>query len=56
MRFSLLTVIAALTAVLSVSATQSVLSGGCNANGEICSQSSECCSGYCTNSYTCDEF
>ncbi|KAG1776396.1 hypothetical protein EV702DRAFT_1110618 [Suillus placidus] len=51
MRFSLLTVIAALTAVLSVSATQVVFSRACTADGEACSQSSECCSGYCADNY-----
>lgn len=44
MRFSLLTVIAALTAVLSVSATPAVFSRECTADGGSCGQSSECCS------------
>ncbi|KAG1823622.1 uncharacterized protein BJ212DRAFT_1325570 [Suillus subaureus] len=44
MRFSLLAVIAALTAFMSVSATPGVFSRACTADGESCGESSECCS------------
>ncbi|KAG1776397.1 hypothetical protein EV702DRAFT_1110626 [Suillus placidus] len=53
MRFSLLAVIAALTAVMSVSATPAVFSRECTADGGSCGQSSECCSGDCGYNFAC---
>ncbi|KAG2343059.1 hypothetical protein BDR05DRAFT_963474 [Suillus weaverae] len=53
MRFSLLTVIAALTAVMSVSATPAVFSRACTVNYGSCNLGSECCSGKCGYNYRC---
>ncbi|KAG1846045.1 hypothetical protein DFJ58DRAFT_799604 [Suillus subalutaceus] len=47
MHFSLLVVIASLTAFMFVSATPAVLSRECTANGGDCKEGSQCCSGVC---------
>ncbi|KAG2030402.1 hypothetical protein BDR03DRAFT_188150 [Suillus americanus] len=55
MRFSLVAVITALTAFMSVSATQptpAVFSRDCTVDGGICEEDSECCSKFCLTSST----
>ncbi|KAG2746221.1 hypothetical protein P692DRAFT_20835774, partial [Suillus brevipes Sb2] len=47
MRFSLLAVVAALTAFMTVSATPAVFSRECSADYNPCGQNSQCCSGKC---------
>ncbi|KAG1876376.1 hypothetical protein F4604DRAFT_1761199 [Suillus subluteus] len=47
MHFSLLAVIASLTAFMFVSATPAVFSRACTETGGYCKESSQCCSGIC---------
>ncbi|KAG2746227.1 hypothetical protein P692DRAFT_20835782 [Suillus brevipes Sb2] len=53
MRISLLAVIAALTAFMSVSATPAVFSRECTADGEPCGKDSQCCSEKCGYNFSC---
>ncbi|KAG2030401.1 hypothetical protein BDR03DRAFT_974593 [Suillus americanus] len=59
MRFSLLALTAALTAFMSVSATQptpAVFSGGCTLNGGTCTKDSQCCSKVCLTAGAPEEY